>query len=479
MTKFDYFVIFAEMRTGSNFLEANLNLFDGLACHGEAFNASFIGYPNVDNILGVSQPDRDARPQRLLDAIKDQSDGLGGFRFFNDHDARVLDICLPDPRCAKIILTRNPVDSFVSRKIAQATGQWKLTNVKNARSQSITFDPAEFEAHLESLQAFQLRLLNTLQKSGQTAFFVSYEDLQDVEVMNGIAMFLGVDARINNLDKKLKKQNPEPLQNKVTNFADMEKSLARLDRFNLSRTPNFEPRRGPNTPGFIVAAKSPLIYLPVKSGPVDVVRNWMAQLDGKTTDDLQTGLNQNALRQWLASTPGHRSFTVIRHPVARAHVAFCEKILAMRKDSFPEIRQTLRKVHKLPLPDYAPEPETDNRYGMAEHRTAFLAFLAFLKNNLSAQTSVRVDPAWASQLNLLQGYATFSLPDLIVREDRMQQDLAILANLIGHETMPGIPAQTDPYSDRLKQIYDSEIEAAARDACQRDYTAFGFGDYAP
>jgi len=36
--RFDCFVVFAEMRTGSNFLEANLNAFDGLTCHGEAFN---------------------------------------------------------------------------------------------------------------------------------------------------------------------------------------------------------------------------------------------------------------------------------------------------------------------------------------------------------------------------------------------------------------------------------------------------------
>ena len=48
--------------------------------------------------------------------------------------------------------TRNPVDSYVSRKIAQATGQWKLTNAKHARSEQAVFDAAEFEAHLEALQ---------------------------------------------------------------------------------------------------------------------------------------------------------------------------------------------------------------------------------------------------------------------------------------------------------------------------------------
>ena len=38
---------------------------------------------------------------------------------------------------------------------------------------------------------------------------------------------------------------------------------------------------------------------------------------------------------------------------------------------------------------------------------------------------------------------------------------------------------TDPFANRLAAIYDAEIESAARDACQRDYLAFGFGDWRP
>ena len=40
---FTSFVVLAEMRTGSNFLEANLNALEGVTCHGEAFNPHFIG----------------------------------------------------------------------------------------------------------------------------------------------------------------------------------------------------------------------------------------------------------------------------------------------------------------------------------------------------------------------------------------------------------------------------------------------------
>ena len=96
--RFDYFVVFAEMRTGSNFLESNLNAFGGIHCHGEAFNPHFIGYPNQTEILGVTHQMRDADPMRLIAKIREHSDGIGGFRFFHDHEPRVLDIVLDDPR---------------------------------------------------------------------------------------------------------------------------------------------------------------------------------------------------------------------------------------------------------------------------------------------------------------------------------------------------------------------------------------------
>ena len=469
MAKFDYFVVFAEMRTGSNFLEANINSFAGLKCHGEAFNPHFIGYPNGSDILGVTQAQRDADPKRVISAIKADK-MLGGFRFFNDHDPRVLDLVLPDPRCAKIILTRNPIESYVSWRIAAATGQWKLTNVKHAKSEQVRFRPAEFEQHLETLQAFQIMLLNSLQKTGQTAFYVAYEDLQDVDVMNGLAAFLGNPSRIDSLDKKLKKQNPEPLEDKVSNFAEMENTLARLDRFNLTRTPNFEPRRGPAIPTIVAAPKAPLLYLPIRSGPEAAVRDWLTALDGGAVVE---GFGQKTLRDWKSTHPGHRSFTVLRHPVARAHAAFCDKVLDIGPGTFTEIRENLRKSFAVPLPDGAAGPDYDD----AAHRAAFLAFLKFLKANLAGQTNLRVDPAWASQMAILQGFAGFVTPDLILREATLAQDLGALLMQIGRADGPAV-AQTDPHAARLTRIYDPEIEAATRDGYARDYMAFGFSDWA-
>ncbi|SLN33079.1 sulfotransferase family 2 domain-containing protein [Roseisalinus antarcticus] len=473
MTSFDSFVIFAEMRTGSNFLEANLNAIPGIQCHGEAFNPHFIGYPKRDTLLDMTLEEREADPAALLTRIKDQSEGLGGFRFFNDHDPRALDLVLPDPRCAKIILTRNPVESYVSWKIAQETGQWKLTNVKHVKSGQVAFDAAEFEAHLAALQAFQIRLLNALQRSGQTAFYVAYEDLQDLDVMNGLARWLGASGRLEGLDTKLKKQNPEPMSSKVTNFDQMEQALVHLDRFNLTRTPNFEPRRGAVVPTYVAAPASPILFMPVLGGPTDAVRGWMAELDGVGEGKLIDGFNQKSLRQWKRKNNGHRSFAVIRHPVARAHATFCEKILFTGPTAYMDIRKTLRQVFKLQVPGQNPGPE----YDATAHRAAFTTYLAFVKANLGGQTSVRVDAWWSSQTEVLRGMANFALPDMVLREDQLAEGLSQLAAQIGRSDAP-VPGETDPNRARLEQIYDGEIESLVRDIYQRDYMGFGFGTWA-
>lgn len=470
MAKFDSFVVFAEMRTGSNFLEANLNMFDGIKCHGEAFNPHFISYPDKDATLGVTLKDREKNPNALLSKVK-RANGLNGFRYFNDHEPRVFDDIIEDQSCAKIILTRNPVDSYISWKIAVATGQWKLTNVSHAKTREIEFEAGEFKKHISDLQSFQVTLLNRLQASGQTAFYVAYEDLQSVEVMNGLATFLGVDARITSLNQKLKKQNPQSTESKVSNFEVMEKSLAKLDWFDLNRTPNFEPRRGVTVPNFTAAPDTPLLFMPMRSGPNQFIRRWLASIDEKRPTDLRDDFNKKSLREWLRANVGHRSFTVLRHPIARAHAAFCERILPVSDGGFPEIRATLSRVHDVPLPN-ADEVAT---YNARQHRQAFLMFLRFLKSNLASQTAIRVDGSWASQAALLQGMSEFKVPDIVMREVDMRNQLALLASQFGKKQMLRVPDQTDPFADRLAKIYDAELEAAAQEAYERDYDTFGFG----
>jgi len=471
--RFDYFVVFAEMRTGSNFLETNLNAIQDLACHGEAFNPHFIGYPNKTEILGVTRDARDNDPLRLIGAMRDEPGALRGFRFFHDHDPRALEIVLDDPRCAKVILTRNPLDSYVSWKIAQTTGQWKLTDVKRRKEARAEFDADEFLGHVEALQNFQVALLNHLQCSGQTAFYLAYEDLQSTEVMNGLAEWLGARGRLDGLDKSLKPQNPGPVSARVANMDMVEATLAGMDRFNLTRTPNFEPRRGAAVPSYLACVQTPLMYLPVRGGPEAEVIDWMAALDNVGPGDLATRMNQKQLRQWKRRHPGHRSFTVLRHPAARAHSVFCRRILSTGEGSYLQIRETLRNKFKLPIPGR----ESQKPWTTTDHRRAFEAYLEFVRMNLAGQTAIRVDAAWGTQAQALASFGDVILPDFVLREDELAGMLPMIAGQVGHGA-PGLPQPA--IGDRpfdLADIYDDQLEAQVADIYQRDYVMFGFGPW--
>ena len=467
--RFHSFVVFAEMRTGSNFLEANLNALDGVACVGEAFNPHFIGYPERDALLGVTLAMRDDDPAALLDKFREAPD-LTGFRYFNDHDPRVLDRVLADTGCAKIVLKRDPVGAYVSWKIARATGQWKLTDVRKRRAAEVTFEPVEFDGFVQRQAEFRHAIMRQLQVSGQTAFHLDYEDLQSLDVMNGLAAFLGVEARLDALDHRLKVQNPEPLAQKVRNPAEMEAALAARAAVDPGLPPDFEPRRFAVVPSYILGAHTPLIYMPVKSGLDDSIRRWLAGLDAVAVEALQCDLTQRQLRQWKRANRGHRSFTVLRHPVLRAHHAFCAHILGTGPQTFKAIRRTLVNRFKLSIPLSGP----DDSYDLVAHRAGFVGFLRFLARNLSGQTPVRVDASWCSQAQVLKGFCGFAPPDHVFREIDLPEALPELARRVGGTALAYAADRPRDQPFDVMDIYDPEIETLAAAAYQRDYMMFGF-----
>lgn len=462
--RFDGFVIFAEMRTGSNLLEATLAQVPGIFCHGEIFNPDHLGGPAVTEVMGMTMADRVADPSELLARVR-KAPGLNGFRFFFDHEPRVLDAILSDPRWAKIVLTRNPVDCYVSLKIAYNTKRWRLTDVKDRIVWKPPFKPAEFEAFLAERQAFQLRILNALQVTGQTAFYLDYEDSLRVDVVNGLLAFLGLDDRVEAISTDLVRQNPEEMADKVRNFPEMEAALARIDWAGLARTPNFEPRRAPGIPRAVAAKGAPLLYLPLPPFRDDHVRAWLSRLgDG----GLEQGFTQKTLRQWKRGATGHRSFTVLRHPLERAHDAFTA---VMTTEGHADLRRRLRAHYAVPI------PAEDDTTAMTPEawRSAFVRFLGFIKVNLAGQTGLRQEAIWGTQWSLVAGLATFAAPDLLAREDRLTEDLGYLAETVGVSVaaLPASPA--DPAPVPLAAIHDRELDALARDIYRRDYMSFGFG----
>ncbi|MCT8158513.1 nodulation protein NodH [Pseudoruegeria sp. SHC-113] len=464
MGGFSYFVILAGMRTGSNFLESNLNAFPDLTCHGEAYNPHFIGYPKRDTLLGLTAAQRDADPLRLLAAMRAESGVVPGFRFFHDHDPRILAHVLGDPACAKIVLTRNTLESYVSWKIAQETGQWKLTNVKHHREAQVRFDAAEFQRFQSENAAFHAMIRNALQETGQGAFWVDYSDLQSLEVINGLGAYLGAAAPLPELQKNLKRQNPGSLRDKVKNADEMEAALARFDIYGLGVAPQIEPARNAGVPNYLAAEEPPLLFQPIPAGPTARVRGWMEALAG--AEGLTTGMTQKDLRQWLRRNKAHRGFTVVSHPLTRAHRVFCERILPTGEGAFLEIRGYLGRAFEAPMPEegVALSPE--------DHRACFAAFLKFVKANLAGQTPMRMDPAFATQAAVIHGFSQVIAPDLIIREATLELGLAYLAAEQGIDA-PRLAEEAAKGPD-LAEIYDADLEKLCKDVYGRDYLAYGF-----
>ena len=458
---FDHFVILADMRTGSNILEERLGLYPGLATFGEVFNPRFIGRDGQASLLGLSLADRDRDPGLLIDRMIARGDGLPGFRLFPGHDPRILDRCLAAPGCAKVVLARNPVDSYVSLKIARATGQWWLGDDRTARQATVRFEPEEFDGFLARLRDFYGQIRRTLQTTGQTAFHIHYDDLADPGVIDGLARWLGATGPADRAPKS-RVQNPESLQAKVENFAEMEAALGRADAFDLFRLPDLEPRRGPNVPAWIAADRLRLIHMQLAGVPADRIAAWMAQAGGAPP---ASGLTRKALHAWLRARPGHRSFTMVTHPLERAFLAFRDRILAPGPESFADIRHVLRDRYGLDLPAEGgdlPDP--------ARLRAAFHGFLVFLKANLAGQTGVRIPAVWASQAVLVRALGEVLAPDLILRAETASADIARLL-----PEAPPLAAHMPPRE--LRAIHDAGLEAAARAAYPRDYMVFGFGDW--
>lgn len=469
---FDAFILFAEMRTGSNRLEQLINTASGVSCMGEVYNPTFIGHPKQSSLAGFDLAARERDPVGCFTAMVGATPDLVGFRFFHDHDPRILDRVMPDPRVAKVILRRNPLDSYISRKIATETGQWKLTDVKHRRAAKVHFDGAEFAAMARDWQGFYARLRVLLQRHGQAAFQLGYDDLNDTAAINGLLRYLGVEGEVDPSLSKLKPQNPAPAIEKVENPGEMQAALAQLDAFGLDQVLHANPGTSARVPQFCATPGGEVLFMPLPGNAAPELRAALAQSAGVSTDDLAGGFDQRSLRAWYRSNPQHRRFTYVRHPLARAHALFCREVLPTNRPRFAPIRRMLRNRYDIPLP----RADAWDDYTSAAHAAAFAAWLTFLKGCLAGQTSLIPPRSWGLQSDAVQALASVSAPDFILREGDHRFTLGDLAGLVGLAGAFEVQTQPDtPFA--LSEIYSGELDSLARKAYRRDYLLFGFSDW--
>ncbi len=447
------------MRTGSNLLERLINQYDGLHCHGELFNHAFIGKEGRQELLGLSMADREAEPQRIIAAlIAERKDEVPGFRIFDGHDQRILDAALKDPECGRVILRRSAIDSYVSLKIARKTDQWMLGNINKRKTAQIEFDAAEYDAFCAQQAGYYARLRSTMSAAGQTAFELTYADLKDINILNGLASFLGSSERHSALEEPIKQQNPEPLHQKVTNYDDLLVHLAGSEPSAGSSLASNDVPTGRLLSHISACPSHGLIYAHLPGTTSRSVLNWMEALG-----DTKSGFNnQKAVSKWQEEHGRGMSFSIVRHPVERAYHTFCHRILNDGQGSFPHIRQRLANHHNVVLPGATP-------LNVAETQASFEAFCVFLKANVAGQTGVRIDNNWMPQDSLLESYGALQPIRRVLFSDE------VAAFCAGYSSAAP-PQLGDPNGyPPLQAVYSKRIENLARAAYGRDYRKFGFG----
>ena len=478
---FDSFVIFSVMRSGSNLLERYLAQYDGLACLGELFNPVFIGRKGQTVLFDVSCDTARHNPAALLDAIAAaQPDTVNGLRYFPEHVPEAMQVLLDDPRCAKIILSRDPLSAFVSLSIAQFSDIWLIGSENDRLPLSVPVSLGAFEVYKAQCKRYFDQIEAGLAAAGQAAMCIDYTDLGDMTKLNDLAMALGAKAPRKTLDAPIKRQNPASLHAKISNYAEVYAALglpapetlpeAEPLSQNESQVKWVWPRH------YYVCDHRSLAFAPLIENTKQPLTAWLSLVPS----ELRTGLKLGDVQDWAARNKAAHVISVLHHPVDRLYAAFMNKIFSTAPDAFQKIRTILETRYQIYLPGDA--QQIDRRtYTVEDQRTAFHQFLLFVAANLAGETDIRQDCSWQTQSALADIFAQIMPITHFLRVEQLDHDIPELERALN---IPPIWAGLKTYRHRpfafdLAEIYTDQTEALARAAFGEDYARFSFENWRP
>lgn len=235
------FVVLCRARTGSNLLVDLLNKFSDINCYGEVFKTHRLDLPDaVKKKLGATKKNRDQFPISFLNNLYDLDQSkITGLKLFFSHNIIARHFLAETKNVSKILLTRSPIDSYVSFLVANSTKKWvksaprrnwlfKLNKARDRdeeKSQEVMFDAMKFEEYLKSGTEFERWCEDVEKYTGQSFYRIDYAEVAAIEPVRQLAKFLGTKDISAKLVPKLEKQIKKPLHEIVTNYDEMEKHL--------------------------------------------------------------------------------------------------------------------------------------------------------------------------------------------------------------------------------------------------------------
>lgn len=237
------FVLFGAARVGSNYLISLINQHPQILCHYEVFNPRKIHWTDLplelkerlDERWDLERRDRDPegfmRDLLSIDAGRD----VVGFNLFPLQNDGIVDRCLADPTMIKVLQRRRDVvRTYVSILIARKTQRWgrrEGDEKPSVEERRVSFDPMDFLKTMRMRADFCRKVEMALITTGQEYTVVDYEDLMEHrdDTLRRIFRRLGVEEDVSPGPSRLQRQNPEPLEELVTNYEEMDRFLTTYD----------------------------------------------------------------------------------------------------------------------------------------------------------------------------------------------------------------------------------------------------------
>jgi len=241
------FVIFCDVRSGSYALVSRLDSAEDIICHGEVFHHEHLDLRAAfEQQLGViSVQERNADKLAYIKRLQALSPYKHfGFKVLRDHFDQSPELAdyVSDPSIKRIILWRDPIESYGSLLRSLKTNIWMVKNPANfdaaALREKVMFSPESFSEFSKSYNQF-IETSLALSKIGNS-FVLRYDQINHPPVIAALLRFIGSEVRAEETSSRTYKQFPGSVRDGFANWSELRTHLWR-DRFLAGPAPTVQP----------------------------------------------------------------------------------------------------------------------------------------------------------------------------------------------------------------------------------------------
>lgn len=232
------FIIYAYPRTGNTYLGYTLNRHPKILCIPELYGGHYHrkelptfknALDHIERHLWLTKKIKINRNNNILDEILNQKNNLitgttiisSNIRHGpkNQPNIHYLNEINKNKDIKKIILVRDPLQTYISAKIAKKSTHWVWMDTSDVK---INFDLSEFKEHCNKVNRYYYSILESIKN--QTFLVVDYNTV--ISSIKIILDFLKVEnIKLEIKNTVTKKQNSQNILDQVLNYEQMQKDL--------------------------------------------------------------------------------------------------------------------------------------------------------------------------------------------------------------------------------------------------------------